>query len=147
MVAEYRALLGSLTLRPPANEESIQRLQDAVRAALPNPYLNLLRFADGGEGSIGDNYIVIDRAEDLTENPYPYAKFVPGLFFFGGDGAEAMFGFDLGEGSDRVLVIHSDDLEPNHIVELSPSLLAFFELLHKRFWSDVWRERYRRILH
>lgn len=147
VAAQFRELLSSLTLMPPAEDLSIERLAHAVGAQLPPSYVEMLKVADGGEGSIGDNYIVIYPTEELIDTPYPYAEFVPGLLFFGGDGGEALFGFDVREGSDRVLVVHGDDLEPNHVVELSPSLVGFLELLHQRFWSDAWGERYRELPH
>jgi hypothetical protein len=140
---DYRELLDPLRLMPPAEEASIARLRLAVGRELPPAYVELLRVANGAEGFIGKNYLAIYASEAVSEDPFPHADFVPGLLFFASDGGEALFAFDLRERSDRVLVVHGDDLEPSHVVELSPSLPDFLRLLHERDWIDVWHERYK----
>jgi hypothetical protein len=139
--SDWLALLGKAEVEPPADDEEIERLVKAVGAPLPKSYLEMLRAANGAEGWIGENYIQISTADAIAEDPYPFGEFFPGLLFFAGDGGEAKFGFDVREGSDRVIVVQDD---VGSVIELSPSLAGFLQLLNEKNWSDVWRARYLR---
>jgi hypothetical protein len=43
---------------------------------------------NGGEGSVGDTYVILWRIEELIEmsKAYDVAEYAPGLFLFGSDG-------------------------------------------------------------
>lgn len=137
--------LAGLERQPGADSVTLRRLQEAVGLPLPDSYVQLLQASNGGEWWIGENFIRLRGATDLTDDPFPFAEFVPGVLFFAGDGGAALFGFDLREGSGRVLVLHTDDLQPKHAIELGENLEAFFDLLRTKDWIDVWQERYSRI--
>jgi hypothetical protein len=140
---DFKRLLDTVKLGPASDDEAIKRLDTLFQGALPEPYVEMLRIADGAEGWIGVNYLHIDNIAAVMERVNLYGQLLPGILFFASDGAEALFGFDLRHGSDRVLIVHTDDLHPSHLVELSPGLGEFLQLLKDRDWIEVWKERYK----
>jgi hypothetical protein len=43
---------------PPASPDVIENISSTLKIALPDNYLDFLRQHNGGEGFIGDNYVV-----------------------------------------------------------------------------------------
>lgn len=90
----YSLTEGQLDL--PADESVVEGLSFEWGAVLPADYLSFLRQHNGGEGFIGDNYIVFWRAEELADfnREYEVEKYAPGIFLFGSDGGGEGYGFD-----------------------------------------------------
>ena len=64
--------------------------------SLPDDFIELYKYSNGGEGFLGDGYIIIWRAEEL-ENfnvDYEVAVYAPGIILFGSNGGGEAFGFD-----------------------------------------------------
>jgi hypothetical protein len=97
MTRSRRELLAKFNCNPPAAEAAIQRIQAALHFSLPADYVDFLRRANGGEGFIGNAYVILYPAEELTEanEGYGFAKYAPGLFLFGSDGGGEGFAFDM----------------------------------------------------
>jgi hypothetical protein len=83
-------------LDPPAGPGVVEGLFSNLGVALPIDYLDLLEQHNGGEGFIGDNYIVFWKAEELADlnREYEVEKYAPGIFLFGSDGGGEGYGFD-----------------------------------------------------
>lgn len=79
----------SFAPNPPARYESILALLTATSAKpLPKEYIDFLRRANGGEGSLGENHATLWRAEELLEfnRDYQTAELAPQLFLIGSNG-------------------------------------------------------------
>jgi hypothetical protein len=63
---------------------------------LPEDYAKFLQGVDGGEGFVGNTYLILWRAEELLamNRAYQVAEYAPGLFLFGSDRGGEAFGFD-----------------------------------------------------
>lgn len=74
----------------------IAGLSDSLDIALPANFLNFLRQHNGGEGFIGDNYIIFWKAEELVDfnREYEVERYAPGIFLFGSNGGGEGYGFD-----------------------------------------------------
>ena len=83
-------------LDAPAHPDVVESLFDILGMSLPSDYLDFLRQHNGGEGFIGDNYIVFWRAEKLADfnREVEVDKYAPGILLFGGDGGGEGYGFD-----------------------------------------------------
>jgi hypothetical protein len=59
--------------------------------------LDFLRQHDGGEGFVGDNYIILWKASELADfnREYEVEKYAPGIFLFASSGGGEGYGFDL----------------------------------------------------
>ena len=81
----------------PASTEPLASLTTAMLKSLPESYFAFLKRANGGVGFIGDRYVQLWRAEELTEmnRAYKTADFFPNFFFIGSDGGGEAYAFDL----------------------------------------------------
>lgn len=86
----------------PAPKEKVHLLE----GKLPESYLDFLLRANGGEGFIGEQYVVVWRVEELLDlnKDYEVDKYAPGLFLFGSNGAGEAFAFDLNNAGCVVMV-------------------------------------------
>ena len=83
-------------LDQPANPDVVEQLPSELGVALPSDYLDFLRQHNGGEGFVGDNYIIFWKAEELADfnREYEVEKYAPGIFLFGSSGGGEGYGFD-----------------------------------------------------
>jgi cell wall assembly regulator SMI1 len=81
---------------PGASAQAICSAEEAVKVKLPNDYIAFLRASNGGEGMIGENYVILWNAEELAEmnKSYQVADYAPGLLLVGSDGGGEAFAFD-----------------------------------------------------
>lgn len=91
---KYRLIDGQPN--PPAEPEAIDRLSKSLGFSLPRSYIEFLKVHNGGEGFIGENYIILWRAEELTDfnREYEVTTYAPGIFLFASDGGGEGYGFD-----------------------------------------------------
>ena len=75
-------------LDAPAHPDVVEGLFSRLGVSLPGDYLEFLRQHNGGEGFVGDNYIIFWRAEELADfnREYEVDKYAPGILLFGSDG-------------------------------------------------------------
>jgi hypothetical protein len=93
---ENTELLREWDLNAGAAEESIRSAMASLPRSLPGDYLDFIRTYDGGEGFVGDNYLVLWRVEDLAtfNREYEVDQYAPGLLMFGSDGGGEGYAFD-----------------------------------------------------
>lgn len=91
-----KELLANFALQPPAPQENLQHLKAIKGVDLPDDYYSFLADANGGEGFVGCEYLVLWRAEELAQfnRDYEVETYAPGLFLFGSNGGGEGFGFD-----------------------------------------------------
>src|SRR5262245_60194529 len=76
-----------------------EALRDAVASlghSLPPDYVQFLREHDGGEGFVGDNYLILWKAEELStfNREYEVDQCAPGLLLFASNGGGEGYAFD-----------------------------------------------------
>ena len=89
-------LLRDFHANPPADDLTLQVLADrGIR--LPEDYRRFLLSHNGGDGFVGQSYVILWRAEELQElnEAYEAPRWVPGLLLFGSDGGGEAFAFDM----------------------------------------------------
>jgi hypothetical protein len=84
-------------LDAPADAGVVDGLFARLGVELPSDYLDFLRQHDGGEGFIGDDYIIFWKAEELADfnREYEVEKYAPGILLFGSNGGGEGYGFDV----------------------------------------------------
>ena len=94
IVMEY--ILSEGQLNNPVEVSALANLSISVGFELPASYIEFLKKHDGGEGFIGDNYIIFWKAEELVDfnREYEVETYAPGIFLFASDGAGEGYGFD-----------------------------------------------------
>ena len=83
-------------LNPPADDAAIASCEAQLQTDLPADYAQFLRFADGGEGVMGETYVILWRIEGLKEanEGCKVQEFIPGLMLIRSNGGGEAFGFD-----------------------------------------------------
>lgn len=89
-------LLKDWSLGPAVPADDIRDALSALGRSLPIDHQQFLREHDGGEGFIGDNYLILWRAAELSifNREYEVDQYAPGLFLFGSNGGGEGYGYD-----------------------------------------------------
>ena len=96
MVVDMRSFLDRLKLRCGATIAAIAEGEEQLVARLPAEYIEFLKLGNGGEGFIGNGYVILWGVEELASmnRSYEVQKYAPGLLIFGSDGGGEAYGFD-----------------------------------------------------
>ena len=80
-----------------ASDDEISQAVDALKISLSLDYLHFISEHDGGEGLIGDNYLILWRVGELSafNEEYEVSKYAPGLLLFGSNGGGEGYAFDI----------------------------------------------------
>jgi hypothetical protein len=83
----------------PADSAVVDGLPARLGVTLPKDYTNFLEEHNGGEGFIGDSYIIFFKAEELVDfnREYEVEKYAPGILLFASNGGGEAYGFDTHE--------------------------------------------------
>lgn len=125
---ELKRLIATLDTRPGASEEALVTMTEDLGTALPADYLDLLRFSNGAEGSVGSadgSYLILWPAEEIAvaNREYGIREDHPELVVFGKDAATAAYAFDT---SRRPMpVVEADFVDYEYYERRGDDLLAF----------------------
>jgi SMI1 / KNR4 family (SUKH-1) len=81
---------------PPASAEALRAAERDLGIILPEDYKSFLLEHNGGDGFVGEHYLILWRAEELSNfnNGYEVSKYAPGFLIFGSTGGGDGFAFD-----------------------------------------------------
>lgn len=124
-----KQLLEDFALEPEATPVSIQYLKSLQGIDLPDDYCSFLEEANGGEGFIGVEYLILWKAEELERfnEEYEVATYAPGLFLFGSNGGGEGFGFDTRSVPYKIVQVPFIGMNlqyATHVADSFPDLLA-----------------------
>lgn len=93
----------------PAKPESIQKLVDNAGKELPEEYLALLSYSDGGDGVLGiePGWLQLWSSAEVLENnkDYEIVEYIPGFFGFGSSGGGELLALDTRGGKPWKVVM------------------------------------------
>lgn len=98
---------------PPAAPDELA----SIPALVPQAYVDFLSRANGGEGFIGDEYVVLWKASEVRtfNDDYQVPTYAPGYLLIGTNGGGEGFGFDTRSSDPRpVLMLPLIGMEPQH---------------------------------
>lgn len=118
-------------LDPPGDLAVIQGLPLKLGVAPPPDYLGFLRQHDGGEGFVGDNYIILWKAAELVDfnREYEVEVYAPGILLFGSDGGGEGYGFDMQSAGMPVVRLPFIGMERRYATPVAESFTSFLALL------------------
>ncbi len=126
---EYHLTEGQLN--GPAEISDIDGLQAQLGVVLPESYVEFLRAHDGGEGFIGDTYIVFWKAEELVQfnREYEAETYAPGIFLFASNGGGEGYGFDKLDAAMPIVQIPFIGMNRQHGIPVASDLPDLFARL------------------
>jgi len=124
-------LLQRFHRNPGANVDAIRAAESTLGSPLPEDYTAFLHECNGGQGRIGDAYVVLFEAEKLAEmnRGYGFHELTPRLILIGSDGAGEGFAFDTRTNPWPVVTIPFIGLELEYAEVVGASFDAFLENL------------------
>lgn len=89
-------LLKEFAAKDGAKEDVIAEVESALQWSFPTDYKEFFEKINGGEGFIGENYLILWAVEELVQfnNEYEVQDYAPGLVLFGSDGGGEGYAFD-----------------------------------------------------
>jgi SMI1 / KNR4 family (SUKH-1) len=129
--ADKEGILAEFNGNPPADAASLQRFQTEAGFRLPEEYAKFLRERDGGEGFIGDTYLILWRVSELVgfNKDYQVAEYAPGLFLFGTDGGGEAFAFDIRSEAKPIVSVPFVGMDLKSIRAVAPNFESFVDKL------------------
>ncbi|WP_267127530.1 SMI1/KNR4 family protein [Xanthomonas sacchari] len=114
-------------LNPPADARALEELASNLDFDIPSDYLDFLRSHDGGEGFVGNRYVILWRCRELLEfnREYEVEKYAPGVFLFGSDGGGEGYGFDKDSPELPVISVPFIGMNRKHIKFISRKFSDF----------------------
>ncbi|HEV7509646.1 MAG TPA: SMI1/KNR4 family protein [Thermoanaerobaculia bacterium] len=132
MSTDYEELLGEeFNGNAPAAAEGIAAAERALSKPLPRDFQEFLQLTNGGEGHIGDNYVMLWRAEELGRynEDYQVTEYAPGLLLFGSDGGGEGFAFDTRTTPPTVVTVPFVGMSLKYAKPVALTFTAFLEKL------------------
>lgn len=114
-----------------ASPKAIKAAGDALKIVLPKDYAAFLSATNGGEGMIGETYVMLWGAEELSQMniSYQVSEYAPGLLLIGSDGGGEAFAFDTRVTPWPVVKVPFVGMELECVEALAPSFTAFLNAL------------------
>ncbi|MCX2781310.1 SMI1/KNR4 family protein [Microbulbifer thermotolerans] len=129
------SLLTDFSLDEGASQETIANIKNISGIYFPDDYLDFLQDANGGEGFIGEEYLILWKAEELEtfNREYEVEKYAPGIFLFGSNGGGEGFGFDTRSTPYKIVQVPFVGMDLQHANHVADS---FTNLLERMNQSD-----------
>ena len=105
---------------------------------LPNDYIDFLKLSNGGEGFIGNEYIILYKIEELEgiNNDYEILEFDSDLLIIGSNGGSEAIALDFIDNKTKYVLIPFL-FDRNDIIELGEDFRSFLEgLFTKGYFTD-----------
>ncbi len=125
-------MLAKFNAKPAATLDAIDDFQRSEKITLPPEYIDFLCQANGGEGFIGEHYVIFYPVEELAgaNRDYEVDEYVKGLFLFGSNGGGEAFAFDYRSPELRVVIVPFIGMAHDTIINKAASFNAFIQALY-----------------
>lgn len=114
----------------PASEEALHALRSRF-AGMPDDYTSWLQGANGGEGFLGDSYVILWRAEEIEQfnKEYEVEDYAPGLILIGSSGGGEGYAFDTRGTPWSVVSVPFIGMDLRHAIPVGRSFSEFMSHL------------------
>ena len=99
---------------------------------LPSDYIELIKNYNGGEGFVGEEYLILEKVEEFLEvnESCGIEEFDNNIFLIGSNGGGEAVAIDF-RNKKPIYILIPYIFEYEAIIELGTSLEEFFERIHK----------------
>ena len=128
MKQDFEELLADFSGNDPATEDALRAVETKVGKTLPPDFRELLKISNGGEGNIGNHYLMIWSIEEVLDynQQYEVEKYAPGLMIFGSSGGGEAYAFDYRSGKfGGVVKIPFVGMDLDDVRSLAPAFIEF----------------------
>ena len=131
MDEKLQILTKDLTLNSHTSKDLIEMVERKLDIDLPKDYVSFMMESNGGEGFIGDAYLMLWPVDELPEynEGYHVAEFAPGLLLIGSNGSNEAYGFDLTEDNMPIVNVPFIGMSTEVRVTIADSFIGFLEYL------------------
>lgn len=132
MSYDFEELLGEdFNGNVPATTEKIAVAERSLGKSLPDDFRQFLYVTNGGEGSIGENYVMLWNTGELGEynESYQVNVYASGLLLFGSDGGGEGYAFDTRTSPPPVVTVPFVGMSLKYAKPVAPTFVAFLEKL------------------
>ena len=130
-MAETSELLVKFHRRTGATITQIGDSERELEKKLPAEYVEFLKLSNGGEGFVGEHYLILYRVEELVEMNKGFEEYAPGLLVFGSDGGGEAFGFDTRIPDWPVVLMPFIGMDWKDAIPVVDSFGGYFKKLHE----------------
>lgn len=133
MDEQIKAILSEFELNEPASEIGIKKVEELLSVKFSQEYYDFLLISNGGEGSIGESYLVLWKVEDLIElnDAYGVEEFAPGLLIIGSDGGDTAYCIDIKSEIKPFVQIPFIGMDLSEVQGCSNDFKGFLSFLNK----------------
>ena len=133
MIAMLDTQLKRFSKNSGTTPEALVEASSALGRELPSDYVGFLRFTNGGEGMIGDTYVILWKAEELAElnDSYGVDEYAPGLLLIGSDGGGDAFAYDTRTTPWPIVRVPFVGMDLQSVEIVGPSFAGFLEALSR----------------
>lgn len=128
-------LMSEMELTDPATINSIVAVEQKLNILFPIQYKEFMLKTNGAEGPIGANsYLCIWPIEEIVElnNEYGVSKFTPGLIYFGSNGSDYAYAFDIRDEVKSLVEFPFDSIHIEDAEVIADSFNQFILELYNR---------------
>ena len=134
MAPKFDALLKDFSGTGCCSAEELAAVEHELGHHLDRDYRSFMLTRGGGEGSIGDGYLILWKMVELLpfNREYEVEKRAPGLLLFGSSGGGEGYGFDRRSGRVSLVRVPFIGLSWRHAIEAVSSFGEFLGALGAR---------------
>ncbi|MGO4500081.1 SMI1/KNR4 family protein [Paenibacillus sp. 2RAB27] len=133
MAKDIDYLIKELKFNTPTSKEVIVETGIQLGVNFPKDYIDFMIRFNGGEGIIGNSYLVLWSSEELVEDNEGYAvkEFADGLVLFGSDGGGTAYAFDSRYENMPIVEVPFIGMDLEEINRCSDTFIGFLEYLYE----------------
>jgi hypothetical protein len=129
-----KTLLKKFEINGQTTTTDIENTEKDLNTQLPEDYKSFMVKTNGGEGFIGDQYLVLWKIEELAtlNKESEVQNYAPTLTLFGTNGGGEALGFDTNqEGEKKIKIVPLIGMSPKTALPVADTFENFLENLAK----------------
>lgn len=129
----YEAFFRNFRSNEPSTEVSLCRVESDLGLIFPIDYREFLLQFGGGEGFVGNQYLIFWAADEIGpfNADYEVREYAPGLLLIGSNGGGEGFAFDLRSGRYNIVVVPFIGMSLECATSVAPTFVELLEKLNQ----------------
>lgn len=128
-----KKLLDDFTAGSYTSSDVLSDVEESCGISFPEDYRSFFLKMNGGEGFIGEEYLILWKVDELEQfnKEYEVEKYAPGLFLFASNGGGEGFAFDTRSLPFKVVQVPFIGMDLQHATPVADSFLNLFERMYQ----------------